>query len=587
MSETNGEGHADSYYFRENERLRAKLSSLGHDTPQRTSDLSLLESGKISMLSSVRANNASCEPCDNVHGRDSLTQQELQSRTQQNTSSSRTLSGPVLGRVDGLTLPQGKEPSPNDANRTNTKRNEMMDEGLPNQRPTKSSRRDSADSRVLMPPPPRPQAPATHECISGLSSGKGLEAHSELAETSQSPLQPLSSTMSPKQGGIFLRDDGTWERVTGSPRKSSQRDSIEMFRNKVIPIDDAQIRRNIANADNYSSCSESRAWHLEQDSFIADSPFAKKPGALGEVSYEQGTPMRGFTGETRNSVNGQRGRAGSNQGEMPSQDRGNGFYHQQSLRQHSPLGASSEAYLNRLSRKEQNRSQWQLQGGGSLDRYRYADEGDFNQVTRHNIFSNPSQPSNYQVYEQEPKTPSPPKNAFRLPESVASPFFRKTPARERTGRLTFPERKNVSSIPEWLVAPQKRKQEGQNHFQRRGMNETIQMSSPVRKSSGLSVYQREPSASIPVSPHFGGQSLGRTPIEPRPNMFAADDSHHATLNRHSQQISVDDRTFVGSSLGRSGPTRMSLEGRKANGGGLADYLQAQEGSLFNRRLARR
>lgn len=71
-----------------------------------------------------------------------------------------------------------------------------------------------------MPPPPLP--PIQRQIMSAMQPVEHKNEESTASEWLYQKLVPITSASPFEQGGILLKDDGTWERVFGSPNKNSQ-----------------------------------------------------------------------------------------------------------------------------------------------------------------------------------------------------------------------------------------------------------------------------------------------------------------------------------------------------------------------------
>ena len=78
-------------------------------------------------------------------------------------------------------------------------------------KPPDARRADSADSRILMPPPPLPSE-KNQEYPKRETRPLGQANESRVADDQRSKLEGRA-TKATVPGGILLRDDGTWERV--------------------------------------------------------------------------------------------------------------------------------------------------------------------------------------------------------------------------------------------------------------------------------------------------------------------------------------------------------------------------------------
>lgn len=606
----------ESDTVRENTSLRNRLGSLGLEVPPRKYEFQIGTDGRIpNPPEDVLNINRRQLPRERREDGD-WKQQGQQHWTQQDTASSRTFSGRATRTLDNLQVMQdgaglAAEPS------RKSKKDNTPNERVPCKRPARSPRSDSADSRVLMPPPPRPSEAQKLNVVD--RSKEALPRKKGSDELMQDPPLKLDVTQAPRPGGIFLRDDGTWERILERPRKRQEpchahaQTSLNSWRacekNHLPDEDNHYIGEHAERREHTHNQHHDEYWARGCDDTQRNEKSVFKDKAQQENPFEQRSPLQ-VDSEQPFILRSQHDQAQSEQQQehnnSPYKYR-NDTYQRPPRCNRVPLEMASTATLNRRGAFDQSNPQWPLQGGNRFGHYCYDDQEKlkdahatyFNDVAYVNSQHFTSHVPKHTPYNQTPRTPSPRKRHFQQSTSVASPFFRNSAMRERTGRLTFPERKPANPTPNGLVTPQRSVQEprSRNHIDQPSVYKNLFTNFMSRKPSDKSQPLPHSAAKVRNASYFDNQGQGQTPIRPRPNIFATGTGvEHTPKRLMTQDFAMQDHSNRGFDLGRSGPSRMSLEGRRQNRAALGDYLRAHgedvpvESTMFgggNRRLARR
>ena len=406
----------------------------------------------------------------------------------------------------------------------------------------------SADSTMLMPPPPLP----SHDHQSTFRYGGNGLASSLKDKASLQTERLMESGASLLEGNsILLRDDGTWTRVQKSQKGSAtdpvnnwsthpayhnhqqtseghNSDPSQNFRTELLPVDIDKHRQ----ASDHGISNEDDSKHANTH------PFHLKDSIYQQQSRRQRLPLDDHASILE-----------------PSQPL-----------QTSPSHGSS------------------MHRGTLLDHYRYQDHID-NQgcpsdiLQREKKCSHGHLPGSYSGYRKTaaPLTPSPKKQGFTHYDSVASPFFKSNTAREHQGRLTFNNHRASGYEQFRSLVPSRidHRQPVQNYQDLRdSVPNSLTKSNKFEDPRRSFAYSQRDDTGISRSPYFQRQRSIPSSTTPRTDAFAS----NCLPGQRSARHSLHNAALHGPSergIGKSGPIRMSQEEKSDRRRGLGEYLAAQ------------
>ena len=497
---------------------------------------------------------------------------------QQNSSSSRTLSGPTIQSAPNLQSPTRDMLKPLLGD--NSKRPREVGNGPPAEAAKENGRPSSAESRILMPPPPLPSKRPRYEednakdghrgAISKPSDSRGegrtmalgaaLLEHDQIVMRSDGTWRPFHDEAFPQNGSVprAVVENTMRSHVPDKDTYSSYADGThQQFTERATAEDNYPPQQNIHLSPRQTRCSGTQPTRRDKN-------YDRQP-ALSVVSRQEAQPA------THNASEAYYGHLLN----YP----GSNIYQQQSQRQGIPF---EDAFEHSLNAQPHTHHQANLPPPqdlyDNLEHFVYADSvrerPNSISPSRHAHMNEPYYETGFNNHwpRHQAQTLSPTKASVgNLMSSVASPFFKTNTARRHVGRLTLKDRRATNTISSGLVTTRHHPQQSQSTSQilHRSANEPLTPRS-IRDQTPTSFIRRPTGgAAVPASPYFNRRlhERARGPIAPRPNMFARD-----VVTQMSRRSNVQDRD----GFGRSGPTRISLEGRQQSGS-LGDYLAAQDG----------
>ena len=336
--------------------------------------------------------------------RQSVTQAGSMHRNQQDTGSSRTLSGPMnalspLSKLD--VLPQHNDPQ-------SFKRQRSPEETLVSERPLKSPRYN------LMPPPPRPHVQRVDE---------GLRNEYEPVRDARNSRQAPHEASRTQTGqrlqskNIRLFEDGTWESADATASKAHE----HLWSGSLLQKTTFPSLAPPQTQDHYQPSSDQGEEHLPGHDWQSRS-FSNADGKRNQHKKQDLTQHKNGTLLENDTI------IVDDDGAPPS------------LRPNRNTADIYSHQLSRSGRSHQHDADDRQRHRVPLETYDHSQEPhDYEKDARESHILSPNQAA-----QQNMRTPSPRKRARQETlvnsDSVTSPFYQPTPSASNRSRLSIPKR---------------------------------------------------------------------------------------------------------------------------------------------------